>query len=72
MTVVKFSLELTVLLKPPEDMSKNGFVNTTITITGGTGVYKGVTGYEKGKVEFNPETGYSAGNTETYYTIATK
>ena len=56
----------------PEDISKNGFVNTTITITGGTGVYKGVTGYGKGKVEFNPETGYSAGNTETYYTIATK
>ena len=53
-------------------MSKNGFVNTTITITGGTGVYKGVTGYGKGKVEFNPETGFSAGNTETYYTIATK
>ena len=56
----------------PEDSSKNGLVNTSITITGGTGVYKGVTGYGKGKVEFNPETGYSAGNTETFYTIATK
>ena len=40
----------------------------TLTITGGTGVYKGVNGYGKGKVEFNPETGYSSGNTETFYT----
>ena len=56
----------------PEDTSKNGLVNTTITITGGTGIYKGVIGYGKGKTEFNPETGYSAGNSETYYTIATK
>tara|TARA_B100000989_G_scaffold298878_1_gene290674 strand:+ start:11788 stop:12294 length:507 start_codon:yes stop_codon:yes gene_type:complete len=56
----------------PEDISKNGQVNTTITITGGTGVYKGVTGYGKGKVEFNPETGYSASSTETFYSIATK
>ena len=56
----------------PENVSKNGLVNTTITITGGTGVYKGVIGYGKGKVEFNPETGYSSGVTETYYTIATK
>ena len=56
----------------PEDISKNGLVNTTITITGGTGVYKGVIGYGKGKVEFNPETGYSSGNTETFYTIAPK
>ena len=56
----------------PEDVSKNGLVNTTITITGGTGVYKGVIGYGKGQVEFNPETGYSAGNTETFYTISVK
>ena len=56
----------------PEDVSKNGFVNTTIKITGGTGVYRGVIGYGKGKVEFNPETGYSAGNTETFYTIVKK
>ena len=56
----------------PEDTSKNGLVNTTITITGGTGIYKGVIGYGKGKVEFNPETGYSSGNTETFYTIAPK
>ena len=53
----------------PEEINKNGLVNTTITITGGTGVYKGVIGYGKGHVEFNPETGYSAGNTETFYTI---
>ena len=53
----------------PEDISKNGFVNTTITITGGTGIYRGITGYGKGKVEFNPETGYSSGVTETFYTI---
>lgn len=56
----------------PEDMSKNGHVNTSITITGGTGVYKGVTGYGKGKVEFNPETGFSASTTETFYSIETK
>ena len=56
----------------PEDITKNGIVNTTITITGGTGVYKGVTGYGKGETEFNPETGYSSGYTETFYTIATK
>jgi len=56
----------------PEDVSKNGLVNTTITITGGTGVYKGVIGYGKGQTEFNPETGYSAGDTETFYTISTK
>ena len=69
MMVVKFSLELMVLLTSPEDISKNGFVNTTITITGGTGIYRGITGYGKGKVEFNPETGYSSGVTETFYTI---
>ena len=56
----------------PEDVSKNCLVNTTITITGGTGVYKGVIGYGKGQVEFNPETGYSAGNTETFYAISTE
>ena len=56
----------------PEDLTKNGFVNTTISITGGTGVYKGVTGYGKGKVEFNPETGYSSSDTETFYSILTK
>ena len=56
----------------PEDVSKNGLVNTTITITGGTGVYKGVIGYGKGQVEFNPETGYSAGKTQTFYRISTK
>ncbi len=60
------------IAQTPEDVSKNGLVNTTIIITGGTGVYKGVTGYGKGKVEFNPETGYSSGNTETFYKISTK
>ena len=48
------------IAQTPEDVSKNGLVNTTIIITGGTGVYNGVTGYGKGKVEFNPETGYSS------------
>ncbi len=56
----------------PDDLSKNGLVNTSITITGGTGIYKGVIGYGKGKVEFNPETGYSSGNTEIFYKITTK
>ncbi|MFL2661834.1 MAG: hypothetical protein ACJ0G4_07855 [Alphaproteobacteria bacterium] len=56
----------------PKDTTKNGIVHTTITITGGTGVYKGVTGYGKGKVEFNPDTGFSAGKTEIFYTIAPK
>ncbi|MFL2661901.1 MAG: hypothetical protein ACJ0G0_00180 [Alphaproteobacteria bacterium] len=60
------------IAQTPEDVSKNGLVNTTIIITGGTGVYNGVTGYGKGKVEFNPETGYSSGNTETFYKISTK
>ena len=54
----------------PADLSRNGIVNTTITINGGSGIYKGVTGYGKGTVEFNPETGYSSGSTETYYSIA--
>ena len=38
------------IAQTPEDVSKNGLVNTTIIITGGTGVYNGVTGYGKGKV----------------------
>ena len=54
----------------PEDLTKNGIVNTTITITGGSGIYKGVNGYGTGTVEFNPETGYSSGSTETFYSIA--
>ncbi len=58
------------IAKTPEGLSQNGFVNTTITITGGTGIYKGVTGYGKGEVEFNPDTGYSSGTTETFYSIA--
>ena len=58
------------IAQTPEDVSKNGLVNTTITITGGTGVYRGVIGYGKGETEFNPETGYSSGYTETFYTIA--
>ena len=53
----------------PKDQSQNGFVSLTIKITGGAGQYKGVTGYGKGKTEFNPETGYSAGTTETFYMI---
>ncbi len=60
------------IAQTPEEINKNGLVNTTITITGGTGVYKGVFGYGKGQVEFNPETGYSAGNTETFYSIPKK
>ena len=60
------------IAQTPEEINKNGLVNTTITITGGTGVYKGVIGYGKGQVEFNPETGYSAGNTETFYSIPKK
>ncbi len=54
----------------PEDLTKNGIVNTTISITGGSGVYKGVNGYGRGTVEFNPETGYSSGSTEIFYSIA--
>ena len=58
------------IAQSPEDLTKNGIVNTTITITGGSGIYKGVNGYGKGTVEFNPETGYSSGSTETFYSIA--
>lgn len=53
----------------PDDLTKNGIVTSTITITGGTGIYKGVIGYGKNKTEFNPETGYSSGTTKTYYSI---
>ena len=51
----------------PKDQTKNGIVSLTITITGGTGKYKGVKGYGTGRTEFNPETGYSSGFTETNY-----
>ena len=60
------------IAQTPEDVSKNGLVKTTITITGGTGVYRGVIGYGKGETEFNPETGYSSGYAETFYTISKK
>lgn len=53
----------------PMDQSKNGIVMLTITITGGTGKYKGVIGFGNGKTEFNPETGYSAGTTRLSYYI---
>ena len=53
----------------PEDQSMNGFVFSTITITGGTKTYKGISGFGKGKVEFNPETGYSSGYNKLFYTI---
>ena len=53
----------------PEDQNLNGVVTLSIKITGGSGIYKGIVGYGKGKTEFNPETGYSAGETETYYLI---
>ena len=53
----------------PQNQSKNGYVQTTSIITGGTGVYKGVTGFAKGNTEFNPETGYSAGSSESFYSI---
>ena len=55
------------IAQTPEDQSKNGVVFSTIIITGGTGIYKGVTGHGKGKTEFNPETGYSSGSTKIYY-----
>ena len=58
------------IAQTPKDQSKNGLVFLTITITGGSGIYKGVNGYGKGTVEFNPETGYSSGSTETFYSIA--
>ena len=53
----------------PQNLSKNGYVQTTSIITGGTGIYKGVTGFAKGNTEFNPETGYSAGSSESFYSI---
>ena len=53
----------------PKDQKKNGIVSLTITITGGTGSYKGVKGYGIGRTEFNPETGYSSGFTKTNYFI---
>ena len=69
MMEVKFS-KVEGIAHTPEDLTKNGIVNTTITITGGTGIYKGVNGYGMGTVEFNPETGYSSSSTETFYSIA--
>jgi len=53
----------------PEDQNLNGVVTLSIKITGGSGIYKGVVGYGKGKTEFNPETGYSAGETQTFYSV---
>ena len=51
----------------PKDQAKNGYVVSTITITGGTNSYKGVYGFGKSKIEFNPETGYSSGSTDLFY-----
>ncbi len=53
----------------PLDQTQNGLVTLTISITGGTGKYKGIAGYGKGKTEFNPETGYSSGKTEIFYML---
>ena len=53
----------------PKDQSKNGIVFSTIRISGGTGIYKGIIGNGKGKVEFNPEKGYSSGSTKLFYKI---
>ena len=51
----------------PKDQAKNGYVVSTIKITGGTNSYKGVYGFGKSKIEFNPETGYSSGSTDLFY-----
>lgn len=53
----------------PEDQTKNGIVITTSVITGGTGVYKGIFGKGKGKIEFNPDTGFSSGKNTISYQI---
>lgn len=53
----------------PKDQSKNGLVVSTINITGGSGIYKGITGHGKGKVEFNPEKGFSSGYNKIFYLI---
>ena len=57
------------IAQTPKDQSKNGLVFLSITITGGTGIYKGVKGFGNGKTEFNPETGYSSGSTTISYSI---
>ena len=51
----------------PKDQAKNGYVVSTIKITGGTNSYKSVYGFGKSKIEFNPETGYSSGSTDLFY-----
>lgn len=53
----------------PKDQSKNGVVVSTSKITGGTGTYKGITGFGKGKTTFNPETGYFSGTNTFFYSI---
>ena len=53
----------------PKDQSKNGVVVSTSKITGGTGTYKGISGFGKGKTTFNPETGYSSGTNTFFYSI---
>ena len=53
----------------PKNQAKNGYVVSTIKITGGTNSYKGVFGFGKSKIEFNPETGYSSGSTDLFYGI---
>ena len=53
----------------PKDQSENGLVFSTINITGGSGIYKGITGHGKGKVEFNPEKGFSSGYNTLFYMI---
>ena len=57
------------IAQSPKDQAKNGVVVSTVKITGGTGVYKGVSGHGRGKVEFNPETGYSSGYNEIFYKV---
>ena len=58
------------IAQTPKDQSKNGIVFFSITITGGTGIYKGVKGSGNGKTEFNPDTGYSKGFTNLNYSIS--
>ena len=58
------------IAQTPKDQSKNGIVSLNITVTGGTGIYKGVKGFGNGKTEFNPDTGYSKGFTNLNYSIS--
>jgi len=52
----------------PKDVSQNSLSVGSSVITGGSGIYKNVTGYGITKTEFNPEKNYISGENTLYFT----